>query len=134
MSDDNRVRIVIFTFLVTFCKGYNPHLSVQLNPCEAEVLRVPFIYFYLLNVKHILRRAPISKTFHKQKNFNFFSRKSDIFVVYLGKQPVQMGGKMRSRRTIQIHVEFQYVTHPVVSMGYVKDRANVIVKWDGNIH
>ena len=41
---------------------------------------------------------------------------------------------MRSRRTIQIHVEFQYVTHPVVSMGYVKDQANVIVKWDGNGH
>ena len=54
--------------------------------------------------------------------------------MYLGKQPVQMGGKMRSRRTIQIHVEFQYVTLPVVSMGYVKDRANVIVKWDGNGH
>ena len=41
---------------------------------------------------------------------------------------------MRSRRTIQIHVEFQYVIHPVVGMGYVKDQANVIVKWDGNGH
>ena len=61
MSDDNRVRIVIFTFLVTFCKGYNPHLSVQLNPCEAEVLRVPFIHFYLLNVKHIFRNQNLSQ-------------------------------------------------------------------------
>ena len=41
---------------------------------------------------------------------------------------------MRSQRTIPIHVEFQYVTHPVVRMEYVEDRANVIVKWDGNGH
>ena len=63
MTDDNRVRIVIFTFLVTFCKGYNPHLSVQLNPCEAEVLRVSFIYFYLSNVKHILLKLLYPKPF-----------------------------------------------------------------------
>ena len=53
MSDDNRVRIVIFTFLVTFCKGYNPHLSVQQNPCEAEVLRVPIIYIVFYQIFNI---------------------------------------------------------------------------------
>ena len=52
--------------------------------------------------------------------------------MFLVKQPVQKVGRMRSRRTIQIHVEFQYVNRPVVGMGYVKDQANVIVKWDGN--
>ena len=62
MSDDNRVRIVIFTFLVTFCKGYNPHLSIQQNPCEAEVLRVPFIHSYLSNVQHIILINPVSYT------------------------------------------------------------------------